>query len=160
MIQSHGSAEESTDKMSRLLEDVVDSPVLMGMFSSVDSMEVEADMMGAKAGTSKMSESVCGGTTRYITPRQARNKKGVMMYIVNQPEDRTELTQLVKITVCHREGENCQVGGFGRHVTVCKQEYMDHKLVAISPDQSHVVIDTFSFPSCCSCHIQRSASWS
>ena len=47
-----------------------------------------------------------------------------------------------------------------RHVTVCKQEYMDHKLVAISPDQSHVVIDTFSFPSCCSCHIQRSASWS
>ena len=49
---------------------------------------------------------------------------------------------------------------FIRHVTVCKQEYMDHKLVAISPDQSHVVIDTFSFPSCCSCHIQRSTAWS
>ena len=111
---SHGSAEQSSDKMSRLLEDVVDSPVLMGMFSRVDSMKVEADMMGTKAGTGKISESVCGGTTRYITPRQARNKKGVMMYIVNQPEDRTELTQLVKITVCHREGEKCQVGGFGR----------------------------------------------
>jgi len=130
------------------------------MFSRLDSREVEADMMGAKTGASKMSESVCGGSTRYITPRQARNKKGVMMYIVNQPDNRTELTQLVKITVCHREGDKCQVGGFGRHATVCKQEYMDHKLVAISPDQSHVVIDTFSFPSCCSCHIQRSASWS
>ena len=111
---SIGSADEKTDNMSRLLKDVADSPVLMGMFSRVDTREVEADMMGAKAGASKMSESVCGGRTRYITPRQARNKRGVMMYIVNQPENRTELTQLVKVTLCHREGDKCQVGGFGR----------------------------------------------
>ena len=36
---------------------------------------------------------------------------------------------------------------------------MDHKLVAVSPDQRHVVIDTFSFPSCCSCHVQRGSHW-
>ena len=76
----------------------VDIPVIMSEMSLVQGV----------------SESVCGGSTRYITPRQARNKKGVMMYIVNQPDNRTELTQLVKITVCHREGDKCQVGGFGR----------------------------------------------
>ena len=32
------------------------------------------------------------------------------MYIINQPENRTELTQLVKVTVCHREGEPCYRG--------------------------------------------------
>ena len=39
---------------------------------------------------------------------------GEMMYIINQPENRTELTQLVKVTVCHREGEPCYRGGLTR----------------------------------------------
>ena len=60
--------------MARLVKEVTDSPVLMGMFSRAG--EVEADMMGSKAGHNLVSESVCGGSTRYITPRQARNKKG------------------------------------------------------------------------------------
>ena len=46
---------------------------------------VEGDMMAAKSGlySSLVSEAVCGGSTRYIVPRQARNKQGRGQTIVN-----------------------------------------------------------------------------
>ena len=93
------------------MKQVQESPVLLGMFDDARRLqEVETDMLGTKIDGVMMTEPVCGSTPRYITPRKARNKKGVMMFIINQPEDRTELTQLVKVTMCHNEGEKCHGG--------------------------------------------------
>jgi hypothetical protein len=97
-------------------------------------------------------ENVCSLTTDLITPRAARNKAGVFRFIVNQPEGATEYLQLVKVVKCAGEREECGHGElFTSHVTQCKQEYSDHKLVALSEGGEELVIDTFSFPSCCSC---------
>jgi len=146
---------------AEVVKQVQESPVLLGMFDTAKRVEeVDSDMLGTKIdGAMGMTEPVCGSTPRYIIPRMARNKKGVMMFIINQPENRTELTQLVKVTMCHNEGEKCHGGLSWRTVSHCKQEYTDHKLVAISEDQKHVVIDTFSFPSCCTCHIRKTVGF-
>ena len=94
------------------MKQVQESPVLLGMFDTAKRVEeVDSDMLGTKIdGVMGMTEPVCGSTPRYIIPRMARNKKGVMMFIINQPENRTELTQLVKVTMCHNEGEKCHGG--------------------------------------------------
>ena len=82
------------------------------------------------------------------------------MYIVNQPHNKSDLTQVVKVTTCNEEGEECYKGELShRHVTRCKQEFMDHKLVALNMEAKEVVIDTFRFPSCCSCYVDRNIRW-
>ena len=60
-----------------------------------------------------------------------------------------EYLQLVKVTTCMADGEECAQGRLLRSIsTMCKQEYLDLKLVVLSEE---LVVDTFSFPSCCSC---------
>ena len=82
------------------------------------------------------------------------------MYIVNQPQNQSDLVQIVRVTTCHEEGEECYKGELSRRlVTRCKQEYMDHKLVALNIEAKEVVIDTFRFPSCCSCYVDRTIRW-
>ena len=72
----------------------------------------------------------------------------------------TELTQVVKVTTFRQDGQESYKGDLThRHVTRCKQEYMDHKLVALNMEAKEMVIDTFRFPSCCSCYVDRSIGW-
>ena len=79
---------------------------------------------------------------------------------MNHPHNHTELTQVVKVTTCRQDGQECYKGDLThRHVTRCKQEYMDHKLVALNMEAKEMVIDTFRFPSCCSCYVDRSIGW-
>ena len=37
--------------------------------------------------------------------------------------------------------------------TRCQQEFSDHKLVTLGESGEELVVDTFSFPSCCTCLI-------
>ena len=88
-------------------------------------------------------------------PKAAKNKKGQFKFLVNGGEGAKEYIQLVKISQCMRAGESCGHGNiFTRHVTECRQEYSDHKMVALDEEGEELVIDTFSFPSCCSCYMQ------
>ena len=62
--------------------------------------------------------------------------------------------QVVRVTTCREQGNSCyggQLEGRGGLRTVCRQQYMDHKLVALDQEKGEVVVETFSFPSCCSC---------
>ena len=91
--------------------------------------------------------------TDYIYPKAAKNKAGKFMFIVNRPAGSEEYLQLVKVTTCKADGEECAQGqllGSGIS-TACQQEYSDHKLVALSESGEELEVKTFPFPSCCSC---------
>merc|ERR1712173_144599 len=99
-------------------------------------------------------ENICDVDTTYIKPRAAKNKEGKFMFIVNHPEGADEYIQLVRVDTCISEGEECGQGRLASSVTTqCHQEYLDHKLVALSATGEELVVDTFSFPSCCTCLI-------
>jgi len=100
-------------------------------------------------------ENICDVNTQYIKPRAAKNKKGMFMFIVNHPEGVDEYIQLVRVVTCSAVGEACGQGRLASSVdTECHQEYLDHKLVALSATGEELVVDTFSFPSCCTCLIK------
>ena len=102
-------------------------------------------------------ENICHVDTEYIKPRAAKNKDGKFMFIVNHPEGADEYIQLVRIATCISAGEECGQGRLANSVsTKCNQEYLDHKLVALSKTGEELVVDTFSFPSCCVCKIHGS----
>ena len=96
-------------------EDVVQqirqSPVLSGMFDSPVA-GVETSLMSSKTSGYRgegRGQPVCDAITQLFTPRRERNVRGEMRWIVNQPENRTDLTQVVKVTTC-REGGKCYSG--------------------------------------------------
>jgi len=104
--------------------------------------------------TESHMENVCGMTTTHIMPKAAKNKKGQFKFLVNGGEGAEEYLQLVQISQCSRAGEPCGHGHiFAREVTECRQEFSDHKLVALDEAGKELVVDTFSFPSCCSCYM-------
>jgi len=102
-------------------------------------------------------ENICGLTTEYIMPRAAKNKDGQFRFIVNHPEGGDEqYIQLVRVARCAGAGEECGWGVMGPGIeTRCHQEYLDHKLVALSESGEELVIDTFTFPSCCTCLMRQ-----
>jgi len=101
-------------------------------------------------------ENVCSVSTTHIMPKAARNKKGEFKFLVNGVQGDEDYIQLVRITQCLGAGESCGRGKiFSREVTECRQEYADHKLVALDEEGKELIVDTFSFPSCCSCFMQR-----
>ena len=105
----------------------------------------------------EIAENICDTNTKYVTPRAAKNKAGQFVFIVNSPEGSEEYIQLVKVTTCTSAGEQCAQGQLsGVMTTMCRQEYSDHKLVALSETGKELVVDTFSLPSCCSCVIDSS----
>ena len=91
--------------------------------------------------------NICAVRTSYITPRAAKNKEGQFRFIVNSPDGAAEYSQLVRVAVCGAAGAECS----GVAGTRCRQEYSDHKLVSLSSGGEELVVDTFSFPSCCTC---------
>merc|ERR1712215_74958 len=97
-------------------------------------------------------ENICPITLDYIKPKAVMNKNGKFMFIVNQKVDAEEYFQIIKVSLCSNVGEECGRGQiFSSSPTVCMQEYADHKLVALSETGKELVVDTFSFPSCCTC---------
>ena len=103
-------------------------------------------------------ENVCSTHTSYEMPKAARNKAGQFRFIVNGGEGLEQYTQLVRMERCSQAGAGCGglAGMFASHRTECKQGFTDHKLVTLDPDGEELIVDTFSFPSCCSCYVDRS----
>eukprot|EP00092_Neocalanus_flemingeri_P078721 GFUD01097967.1.p1 GENE.GFUD01097967.1~~GFUD01097967.1.p1 ORF type:complete len:246 (+),score=57.93 GFUD01097967.1:101-838(+) len=99
-----------------------------------------------------LQENICHTESEYILPKAAKSKKGKFMFIVNSPAGSEEYIQLVKVTTCKAAGQECAQGQLLNSIsTICHQEYSDHKLVVLSETGEELVVDTFSFPSCCSC---------
>ena len=102
-------------------------------------------------------ENICSVQTDYIMPRAARNKEGEYKYIVNHPSGAEEYVQQVRVTICSEPEQSCGhglLGGTGL-TTKCRQEYSDHKLVALSQEGEELQVETFQFPSCCTCYISQ-----
>ena len=99
---------------------------------------------------------------RYVTPRAARNKNLQWRLIVNQDTSGNtssrEGVQVVRVGQCVRPGRRCAGAAQGPRYgqeSECRQLYLDTRLVARSPDTGALTTDTFSFPSCCACHLRN-----
>ena len=128
---------------------------------------------------SAASLPACEVVERYVTPRAARNKNLQWRLIVNQDtsgntssrdtssrdtsgntsrDASMEIVQVVRVGQCVRPGRRCvgaaQGARYGQ-VSECRQLYLDTRLVARSPDTGALTTDTFTFPSCCACHLRN-----
>ena len=105
---------------------------------------------------------------RYVTPRAARNKNLQWRLIVNQDTSGNTSSregaeylrgvQVVRVGQCVRPGRRCAGAAQGPRYgqeSECRQLYLDTRLVARSPDTGALTTDTFSFPSCCACHLRN-----
>ena len=97
---------------------------------------------------------LCEVKTEYINPRVWPNSDGEPLFIVNPGHgDEGELTQYqqrVRVTTCATDHTAPLVTDHLGLVTRCTQEFTQHKLVALRPEGSELIVDTFSFPSSCS----------
>ena len=113
------------------------------------------DIIGPRDGLREGTEA-CPSTQQVTTPRVATNVNHEQKFIVNGLVGLDEVRQIVRITVCDTEqGEECGAGAFGVP-TECRQRFSEHKLVAVDMKENgdaRLVVDTFTFPSCCSCMI-------
>merc|ERR1712226_1675304 len=87
----------------------------------------------------------------------SKNKDGEYKFIVNHPEGGEEYVQQVRVNICRAAEQSC---GHGRLAdsgldTKCRQDYSDHKLVSLSNTGEELQVETFRFPSCCSCFVSQ-----
>ena len=125
-----------------------ESPGIFGVIRSRNRFEefVEDSMI-----------NICSVKTEYIMPRAAKNKEGEYKFIVNHPEGGEEYVQQVRVNICRAAEQSCGQGrlaGSGLD-SKCRQEYSDHKLVSLSATGEELQVETFRFPSCCSCFISQ-----
>jgi hypothetical protein len=101
--------------------------------------------------------NICSTRRAMEYPRKALNVNGDYLWIVNVNKKQSgeeDYTQVVTTTLCTAPDKACSAGEtFSGHSTVCRQEYAEHKLLALGKDGKGLVIDTFRFPSCCTCNI-------
>ncbi|XP_072940794.1 protein spaetzle 5-like isoform X2 [Epargyreus clarus] len=96
------------------------------------------------------TEQLCRSRTQYVTPRAALNNKGNWRYVVNMPDN---MTQLVRAEICM--STECSglctvpVGYSSR----CEQKYIQKRLVALQSSGENLYTDIFWIPSCCQCTI-------
>ena len=95
-------------------------------------------------------EKVCHSTKEFIKPKQARNKEGEYLFIVNGGEGLEDNIQMVTVSKCLGTGERCSLET--EEETECRQEYSEHRLVALDSAGQQLVMETFTFPSGCSCY--------
>ena len=101
-------------------------------------------------------DNVCRTLRRRLQPQGAKNTRGEFVWILNRPAGKEEYIQVVETTVCQDVGSQCLDGGLSGLKTSCRQEYVEHKLLALDAEGKQIVMDTFRFPSCCTCHLQNS----
>merc|ERR1712141_131364 len=121
-------------------------------------------------------EQLCSGIPKIIFPRQAKNLKDEWRYIVNI-ENYTQSVEIEEcfnpdFTIADSESSNstnssvlfdneeivaefgsCQYSGSPGNdpeLTVCRQLFTSHKLLALSTE-GQLVVDSFQLPSACAC---------
>lgn len=98
-------------------------------------------------------ESVCGHRSQPFLPKAAKNSEDKWRYVIND----VNYVQTVVAEVCKSEGKPCShfqdsiASGFS---SVCRQRFSMKRLLAIDPDKKKTYMDSFKFPSCCSCYVK------
>merc|ERR1712165_156015 len=109
----------------------------------------------ARTGLNQDWKNLCDTSVHYTRPRFAKNKDGVSLFVVNfngTDPRMSKYQQQVRVTKCI--GDEAGMCGAMTNVEVstkCQQEFTDHKLVALDPSGKELIVDTFIFPSCCTC---------
>lgn len=99
------------------------------------------------------SMDLCPYESEFIMPRVGLNNKGDWMFLVNLNEVSSEYTQLVESKKCLTNTCTgaCNVpDGF---TSVCQQQYVQKRLIALDASGMALSTDTFWFPSCCVCKL-------
>jgi len=106
-------------------------------------------------------ENVCGSVRRTIAPKVGTNTNNQQRYLVQGDIDLAEFSGLVR-TVQTVEclgsqlpGERESCGILPGRRTECRQEYTEHRMVALDMEKGELVVEAFNFPSCCSCMVHR-----
>jgi len=128
-------------------------------------------------------EQLCSGIPKIIFPRQAKNLKDEWRYIVNIdnytqsveieecfnpdfPEEDFEISNGTNSSVLFESEEgsspassygSCMYSGSPGNnpdLTVCRQLYTAHKLLALS-SEGQLVVDSFELPSACACYYRE-----
>lgn len=96
------------------------------------------------------TEELCEARTQFIQPRAALNNKGSWRYVVNMPDN---MTQLVRAEICtSNECSGICTLPIG-YTSRCEQKYIQKRLVALESSGQNLYTDVFWIPSCCQCTI-------
>ena len=146
-----------SSKIARALEKVDSSFMRSLLNTTVDTEELDLardiavrDFILSRTLPEPEFERVCTTKREFIQPRQAKSKSGDYRFIVNGGEGLEESVQRVSIIKCLGAGQRCEVDS--EHVTECRQEHAEHRLVALDEKGEQLVMETFMFPSGCSCY--------
>ena len=126
---------------------------------SARSSVAPVQLQGRQGLVEREWHNLCDTNTTFIFPRAARNMEGEHRFLVNidtalSEDDLSEYQQMVRVTTCAGAGAGAgRCGGVAGLETRCRQEYAEHKLVALRGGE--LVLDNFSFPSCCSCEYSQ-----
>ncbi|XP_028043508.1 protein spaetzle 5 [Bombyx mandarina] len=96
------------------------------------------------------AQELCSVRTEYITPRAALNNKGSWKYVVNMPDN---MTQLVRAEICTSTTCSGLCTIPSGYTSRCEQKYIQKRLVALQSSGQNLYTDIFWIPSCCQCSI-------
>merc|ERR1711936_1439702 len=106
-------------------------------------------------------ENVCGSVRRTIAPKVGTNTNNQQRYLVQGDVNLAEFSGLVRTVQTAEclgsqlEGERESCGVLPGRRTECRQEYTEHRMVALDMERGELVVEAFNFPSCCSCMVHR-----
>merc|ERR1711944_355543 len=106
-------------------------------------------------------ENVCGSVRRTIAPKVGTNTNNQQRYLVQGDIDLAEFSGLVRTVQTveclgsQLDGERESCGILPGRRTECRQEYTEHRMVALDMEKGELVVEAFNFPSCCSCMVHR-----
>merc|ERR1711971_292247 len=106
-------------------------------------------------------ENVCGSVRRTIAPKVGTNTNNQQRYLVQGDVDLAEFSGLVRTVQTvdclgsQLPGERESCGVLPGRRTECRQEYTEHRMVALDMEKGELVVEAFNFPSCCSYMVHR-----
>ena len=139
------------NKIARALHKIDNSLMRSLLNRTIDSAEIGAEISFRSRQSSESDyERVCSSSKEFIQPRQAKNKEGEYMFIVNGGAGLEETVQKVTVSRCLGAGHSCHLTA--EETTECRQEHAEHRLVALDEAGQQLIMATFLFPSGCSCY--------
>ncbi|CAH1644558.1 unnamed protein product [Spodoptera littoralis] len=94
------------------------------------------------------TQTLCSVRTEFIPIRAALNNKGNWKYVVNMPDN---MSQLVRAEVCTSTSCSGLCTVPPGYTSRCEQKYIQKRLVALQSSGQNLYTDVFWIPSCCQC---------
>merc|ERR1712107_650144 len=138
---------------------------IIGMVKPMDN-EVEwgTDIFGTmeKGNLCGDGSTYCARPSHYPKTAIARalknNKKRYLVQVDIDLAEFSGLVRTVQTVEClgsQLDGERESCGVLPGRRTECRQEYTEHRMVALDMERGELVDEAFNFPSCCSCMVHR-----